>query len=185
MRSWSSTHVSSELAVLQEGPILLARARVLAHRGDPALPAYVERAARELEANVGALPYNALHNAVVFAEALLEHGDAEAAEAWTARAEAILRRYPDAGILRGRTVRLREALARRRMTQPLTVAEQHVLELLPTRLTATQIAARLFVSTNTVKTHMRHLYAKLDVTTRAEAVERSRELGLLRQPDER
>jgi LuxR family maltose regulon positive regulatory protein len=174
----------SELAALQEGPILLARTRILAHRGDPALPAYVERAARDLEANLGALHYNALHNAVVFAEALLEHGDAEAAEAWTARAEAILRRYPDAGILRGRTVRLREALERRRMTDPLTPTEQRVLELLPSRLTAAQMAARLFVTTNTVKTHMRHLYTKLGVTTRADAVERSHELGLLGQPYE-
>ncbi len=168
-----------------QGPILLARARVLAHRGDPALPAYIERAARELEANFGALHYNALQNAVVFAESLLEYGDAEAAEIWTARGETILGRYPDAGILRGRTARLREALERRRMTQPLTAAEQRVLNLLPTRLTANQMAARLFVTTNTVKTHMRHLYAKLDVATRGAAVERSRELGLLRQPDER
>ncbi len=175
----------SDLAVPQQGPILLARARVLAHRGDPALPAYVERAARELEANFGALHYNALHNAVVFAESLLEYGDAEAAEAWAARAETILGRYPDAGILRGRTARLREALEQRRMTQPLTAAERRVLNLLPTRLTAKQMAARLFVTTNTVKTHMRHLYAKLDVTTRDAAVERSRELGLLRPSDER
>ena len=174
-----------ELAVVQEGPILLARARILAHRGDPSLPTYVERAAKELQANLGALPYHALHDAVVFAEVLLEYGDAEAAEVWTARAETILTRYPDAGILRGHTLRLREALQRRRMTDPLTPAEQRVLEMLPSRLTATQMAARLFVTVNTVKTHMRHLYAKLDVTTRAEAVERSREMGLLRRPDER
>ncbi|MEE4276352.1 MAG: LuxR C-terminal-related transcriptional regulator, partial [Thermoleophilia bacterium] len=175
----------SELAALQHGPILLARARVLAHREDPALPAYIERAARELEANFGALHYNALQSAVVFAESLLEYGAAEAAEAWAARAETILGRYPDAGILRGRTARLREALEQRQMTQPLTAAEQRVLNLLPTRLTANQMATRLFVTTNTVKTHMRHLYAKLDVTTRDAAVERSRELGLLRPSDER
>jgi LuxR family maltose regulon positive regulatory protein len=175
----------TKLASLEEGPILLARVRILAHRGDPALPAFIGRAARELEANYGALQYNALQASVVFAEALLEHGDADAAEAWTARAETILGRYPDAGILRGRTLRLRAAIERRRMTDPLTPAEQHVLDLLPSRLTATQMAARLFVTTNTVKTHMRHLYAKLDVTTRSAAVERSRELGLLRRPDER
>ncbi|MEI6725170.1 MAG: LuxR C-terminal-related transcriptional regulator [Actinomycetes bacterium] len=41
------------------------------------------------------------------------------------------------------------------------------------------MAARLFVTTSTVKTHMRHIYLKLGVTTRTAAVERGRELGLL------
>ena len=54
-----------------------------------------------------------------------------------------------------------------------------MLELLPTQLTANQMAARLYVSENTVKSHQRHLYAKLGVTTRTAAVERARELGLL------
>jgi LuxR family maltose regulon positive regulatory protein len=36
------------------------------------------------------------------------------------------------------------------------------------------------VSVNTVKTHVKHLYAKLDVQTRRQAVERARALGLLR-----
>ena len=60
-----------------------------------------------------------------------------------------------------------------------TEAERRVLDLLPTQLTAPQIAARLFVTTSTVKTHMRHIYLKLGVTTRTAAVERGRELGLL------
>jgi LuxR family transcriptional regulator, maltose regulon positive regulatory protein len=37
----------------------------------------------------------------------------------------------------------------------------------------------MFVSVNTIRTHTRHLYAKLGVHTRAKAVERARELGLL------
>jgi LuxR family transcriptional regulator, maltose regulon positive regulatory protein len=44
---------------------------------------------------------------------------------------------------------------------------------------AQEIAGEPFVSVNTVRTHMRHLYTKLDVHTRAEAVERARTLGLL------
>ena len=50
---------------------------------------------------------------------------------------------------------------------------------LPSNLSAPEIAAELCVSTSTVKTHMRHIYAKLDVHTRTEAVERARALGLL------
>jgi LuxR family transcriptional regulator, maltose regulon positive regulatory protein len=42
-----------------------------------------------------------------------------------------------------------------------------------------EIASELFVSVNTIRTHMRHLYAKLGVHRRADAVERARELGLL------
>ena len=61
----------------------------------------------------------------------------------------------------------------------LTDSELRVLRYLPTNLTAPEIAAELYVSTTTVKTHMRHLYEKLGVHRRAAAVERARVLGLL------
>jgi LuxR family maltose regulon positive regulatory protein len=54
-----------------------------------------------------------------------------------------------------------------------------VLRYLPTNLPASQIAGELYVSHNTVRTHIRHLYAKLGTHTRAEAVARARALGLL------
>jgi LuxR family transcriptional regulator, maltose regulon positive regulatory protein len=54
-----------------------------------------------------------------------------------------------------------------------------VLRYLPTNLTAPEIAGELYVSTNTVKTHMRNLYAKLGTHRRAETVARARDLGLL------
>ena len=54
-----------------------------------------------------------------------------------------------------------------------------MLRFLPTNLSASEIGNELFVSVHTVKTHMRKAYAKLDVHTRAEAVQRGRALGLL------
>jgi LuxR family maltose regulon positive regulatory protein len=63
--------------------------------------------------------------------------------------------------------------------EPLSDSEIRVLRYLPTHLSAPQIASELYVSHNTVRTHMRHLYAKLGAHRRLEAVERARALGLL------
>ena len=61
----------------------------------------------------------------------------------------------------------------------LSDAELRVLRYLPGNLTAPEIASELYVSANTVRTHLRRIYAKLDAHTRSEAVSRARELGLL------
>jgi LuxR family maltose regulon positive regulatory protein len=61
----------------------------------------------------------------------------------------------------------------------LSEAELRVVRYLPSNLTASAIASELVVSTNTVRTHMRHIYAKLDAHSRSEAVARARELGLV------
>jgi len=54
-----------------------------------------------------------------------------------------------------------------------------VLRYLPTNLSMPEIASELYVSHNTVRTHMRHLYAKLGTHRRADTVARARALGLL------
>ena len=64
-------------------------------------------------------------------------------------------------------------------SEPLSERELSVLRFLPTNLSAAEIGSELFLSVHTVKTHMRKLYAKLDVHTRAEAVQCARALGLL------
>ena len=61
----------------------------------------------------------------------------------------------------------------------MTPAELRVLEYLPTHLTLTEIGDILFVSRNTVKTHVVSIYRKLAATDRSEAVARAQELGLL------
>jgi LuxR family transcriptional regulator, maltose regulon positive regulatory protein len=64
------------------------------------------------------------------------------------------------------------------LTAPLTDAELRVLKLLPTT-SYVQIAATLYISRNTVKTHLRSIYQKLGGASRSEAIERAVELRLL------
>ena len=66
-----------------------------------------------------------------------------------------------------------------RLRDPLSHAEARVLRYLPTKLSAPEIADELYLSVNTVKTHMRHLYDKLGAHRRHQAVEQARALGLL------
>ncbi len=66
-----------------------------------------------------------------------------------------------------------------RYLETLTYGEIRVLRYLPTNLTAREIAAQLYLSVNTVKTHQRHLYQKLGARSRTEAVGQARALGLL------
>ncbi len=63
--------------------------------------------------------------------------------------------------------------------EALTLAELRVLRFLPSYLTLRQIAARLHVSTNTVKTQAHAVYRKLGVSSRSGAVERAAEIGLV------
>ena len=165
-------------------PMLLAHARVLAASHDADWRAPVEACERYLADMVPQIPWRITLICVILGEIRLQHGEPGEAERWAARAEAQLRAGRDAGMLRGRVARLRQAVEELRMADPLTAAERRVLDLLPTQLSAPQIAARLFVSGNTVKTHTSHLYTKLGVTTRTASVERARELGLLRPPEQ-
>jgi LuxR family transcriptional regulator, maltose regulon positive regulatory protein len=63
--------------------------------------------------------------------------------------------------------------------EPLSDREAVVLRYLPTGLSKAEIAAEMFVSVNTVKTHMKNIYRKLDVTDRGQAVRRARTLHLV------
>jgi LuxR family transcriptional regulator, maltose regulon positive regulatory protein len=65
------------------------------------------------------------------------------------------------------------------LIDPLTNREMEILSHLPSRLTNVELARQCFVSENTVKTHIAHIYQKLGVAHRNEAIVRGRELGLL------
>ena len=68
---------------------------------------------------------------------------------------------------------------------PLEVAlskrEMDVLNCLARGMTSAQIASELFISENTVKTHVRHILEKLEASNRAEAVSRAIQMGIIRQ----
>ncbi len=65
------------------------------------------------------------------------------------------------------------------LIEQLTPRELIVLEYLPTRLGNEQIAQALYVSVNTLKTHLRNVYRKLDSPGRDAAVERATSIGLI------
>ena len=65
------------------------------------------------------------------------------------------------------------------LVEPLSERELSVLRYLPSRLSNREIGAELFVSLNTVKSHLKTIYRKLDVERREEAVRRARQLGLI------
>jgi LuxR family maltose regulon positive regulatory protein len=65
------------------------------------------------------------------------------------------------------------------LVEPLSEREITVLRYLTSRLDGTQIAAALYVSINTVRSHFKAIYRKLGVNSRQEAVERARALGLI------
>ncbi len=158
--------------------VFLAQARVLAHQGaaDAGDPAAVAAAMFEQ----GELwPWAATLTATILAEVYFDLGEMEAAQRWTSAATGCLVGWPDAGILRDRVARLTSSLLARRGVQSLTRAESRVLELLPTQLSGDEVATRLVVSPNTVRSHVRAIYRKLGASSRTQAVERAREVGLL------
>ncbi|HMJ74641.1 MAG TPA: LuxR C-terminal-related transcriptional regulator, partial [Iamia sp.] len=65
------------------------------------------------------------------------------------------------------------------LLEPLTPRELTLLELLPTHLSYAEIGDRLFLSVNTIKSNLKAIYRKLDVTSRTDAVETAWRLGLL------
>jgi LuxR family transcriptional regulator, maltose regulon positive regulatory protein len=63
--------------------------------------------------------------------------------------------------------------------EQLSPSELRVLRYLPTNLSRPEIASELSVSVNTVNTHIRNIYAKLQAQDRSSAVQRAREMRLL------
>ena len=66
------------------------------------------------------------------------------------------------------------------LAEPLSEREQAILRYLPTMMSNQEIAGELVVSINTVKTHLKAIYRKLQAPGRRDAVQRAREIGLIR-----
>ncbi len=122
---------------------------------------------------------NALLSQALVLRPLGEHQ--RAADA-IAEARSILESCPDPGILAGRLAALDrppQARCARSADQELTQQELRVLKLLNSDLSEQDIGRELYVSHNTVHSHVRAIYRKLTVSSRADALTRGRQLGLL------
>ena len=130
---------------------------------------------------------------IQYAEALLAlakvrqgRGDGDGAQAAAEEARRLVAGFADPGMLTARLERAGRAAppAGGRRTAPgpageLTERELVVLRLLATTLSQREIAQELYVSVNTVRTHVQGVYRKLGVASREEAVAAARDHGLL------
>jgi len=133
---------------------------------------------------LGISPWPTLEGLLRLAPVLASLGDRTQAIAVLGEARQLLDSRPDgAEAQRARLEGLERRLAVTRRPavsgEQLTGREQDVLRMLQSTLSLRDISRELYVSPNTVKTHTRMLYRKLDVSDRQEAVARGRELGLL------
>ena len=131
-----------------------------------------------------ALPWFSVQVLLELSAAHLELGDPRGATTLHHEATAILRRRPRLGMLVGRADAISEHIpstadASSGWAATLTAAELRLLPLLTTHLSFREIAERLFVSRNTVKTQAISIYRKLDASSRSEAIERAVALGLV------
>ncbi len=121
---------------------------------------------------------------VVLAQAMLRVGEVAEARRLVVDARRGARRVGDAVVLsewlgEAETSAAAVTDAAAGSAHALTAAEVRILHFLPTHLSFREIASRLYVSANTVKTQAHAVYRKLDVSSRSEAVARAAGLGLI------
>jgi len=165
--------------------LLAADAQTATQEGDRELALRRLAAVQRLSPYLtGGMPVFGVLVLVEAASAYRSLGDAAAAKALLVDADDLVARAPPLGILVDRVSALHDRIAvvdrgDERWASTLTAAELRLLPLLTTHLTFPEIGDRLFVSRNTVKTQAISIYRKLGASTRAEAVQRAAELGLL------
>jgi LuxR family maltose regulon positive regulatory protein len=160
-----------------------ALGRALARQGELA------EAEVQLERALGPVGIDSMLAPRVFALLLLApvrhgRGDLPGARALVDQARELIEGFADPGVLPVLLEQTEQALASPPLrpvgvAEPLTERELAVLRLLPTPLSNQEIGRELYVSINTVRSHIQAVYRKLGVATRAEAVAHARELGVL------
>jgi LuxR family maltose regulon positive regulatory protein len=182
VEEWGLRAYGSSALVYGACALALARSERIDEARDNVL-----EARRVLSQTTDASAWFAVEVRVVLAHAGIEiREDAVAREA-LAEAERHLGQLTDAPGLRDRFEHLSRRIqpmpeADRASLSSITAAETRVLRLLPTHHSFREIGELLFLSRFTVKSHAHSLYRKLGVSSRSEAVERSRELRLLGGP---
>jgi LuxR family maltose regulon positive regulatory protein len=165
----------------------VARGRLFRHdRRQTEAGAELERAVSLARRGAGLVEWS--YALAVLAELQFELGDRRAARDMVLEARELISRTREPGTLVLRLVGQLESALRLVVEQSgagpvvidaLTEREQTVLRLLPSGLSAREIADELGISRDTVKTHTKRIYQKLGVSSRPRAVARGRELGLI------
>ncbi len=165
----------------------IARGRLFRHDRRPTeAQAELERAVSLARRGAGLVELS--YALTTLAELRRDMGERRAARELVREARELISRAPEPGTLAPRLVERSETAlrlvvdlsgARPVVTDELTAREQTVLHLLPTGMSAREIADELGISRDTVKTHTKRIYQKLGVSSRPDAVSRGRELGLL------
>jgi LuxR family transcriptional regulator, maltose regulon positive regulatory protein len=164
---------------------LAATARIAVARGQGARARQALAAAQRLRPILThALAWFSVHVRLELAKAHLALKDPRGAAVLYHEAEEILRRRPKLGTLVAAAKEIRVEITTTSeessgWASTLTAAELRLLPLLTTHLSFREIAERLFVSRNTVKTQAISVYRKLDASSRSEAIERAVALGLV------
>jgi LuxR family maltose regulon positive regulatory protein len=159
-------------------------ARAALAAGDPALAReHLGRAIRLRPLLTSAMPHRSVQTLLELGRAYLALDDTAGARAVLRQAGDIIRQRPSLGVLPRQAAELAATLEaigpRTAGASSLTAAELRLLPLLSTHLTLLEIGERLYLSRNTVKTQAVSIYRKLGVSSRGEAMQRVRELGLL------
>jgi LuxR family transcriptional regulator, maltose regulon positive regulatory protein len=175
-----SEHWASSLSMAVRGQLLEGRGELEA--ADRALVRATELARR------GVASIEIAYSLLTLAGLRQRLGRHQDAQRIYEQARAAVANCADPGILNDRLVRTERALRFRRQPQAqraggsgeaLSDAELSVLRLLRSQLSQREIAGELHLSFNTIKTHTRNIYRKLDVAERGDAVARARELSLI------
>jgi LuxR family maltose regulon positive regulatory protein len=161
-----------------------AAARLSVHRHDHVAATTAQLEAMRLRMlTTWTFPYFGVLLRLELADVQLALADADGVRILLLEIDEILHHRPHLGVLNDRVDRLRERLSTAHKVlsggPTLTAAELRILPYLQTNLTLREIGERLYVSRNTVNTHVRAICRKLQVSGRSEAVTKAREIRLL------